>query len=104
MMQLLHQIVAAVEQKAMALGFGESKAFAGGSCKDLFCEDQERCSVVAENIPCRHADVARLSMSGFGIDVTQFMISSGWPASKAEKSALSDKDATSWVAGLVLLA
>jgi hypothetical protein len=31
-MRLLHQIVATVEQKAIELGFGKSKAFAGGSC------------------------------------------------------------------------
>ena len=53
-MQLLHQIVATVEQKAIEMGFGKSKAFAGGSCKELFCDDQENCCVVAENKPCRH--------------------------------------------------
>jgi len=31
-MQLLHQIVAAVEQKAIETGFKNSKGFAGGSC------------------------------------------------------------------------
>jgi len=103
-MQLLHHIVAAVEQKAIEIGFGKSRAFAGGSCKELFCEDQEKCCVVAENKSCRHIDLARPSMSGFGIDVTQLMLSSGWSAPKAEKSNLSDKDATSWVAGLIMLA
>ena len=103
-MQLLHQIVAAVEQKAVEAGFEKSKAFAGGSCKELFCEDQENCCVVVENKPCRHIDVARPSMSGFGIDVTQLMLSCGWPAQKAEKSNGSDGNTTSWVAGLILLA
>jgi predicted metal-binding protein len=103
-MQLLHQIVAAVEQKAIEIGYGKSKAFAGGSCKELFCEDQKECCVVAENRPCRHIGCARQSMSGFGIDVTQLMLSSGWSVPKAEKSNLSDKDATSWVAGLIMLA
>ena len=102
-MQLLHQIVAAVEQKAIEIGFKNSKGFAGGSCKELFCDDQEKCCVVAENKPCRHIEFARPSMSGFGIDVTQLMLSSGWSAPKAEKSNLSDKDATSWVAGLIML-
>ena len=37
-MQLLHKIVAAVEQKAIEIGFSKSKAFAGGSCKTLFCK------------------------------------------------------------------
>jgi len=102
-MQLLHHIVAAVEKKAIETGLEKSKAFAGGSCKDLFCEDQETCCVVAENKPC-HISHARPSMSGFGIDVTQLMLSSGWPAPKAEKTTLPAKDATSWVAGLIMLA
>ncbi len=101
--QLLHHIVAAIEQKAMEIGFKNSKGFAGGSCKELFCDDQENCCVLAENKPCRHNEIARPSMSGFGIDVTQLMKSSGWSAPKAEKSNLSDKDASSWVAGLILL-
>jgi predicted metal-binding protein len=103
-MQLLHKIVAAVEQKAIESGFEKSKAFAGGSCKDLFCEDRETCRVLSENKSCRHPATARPSMSGFGIDVTQLMLSSGWPAPKAEKSNLSDKDPTTWVAGLIMLA
>lgn len=102
--QLLHQIVAVVEQKAIGLGFEKSRAFAGGSCKELFCDDQESCCVLAENKPCRHSEIARPSMSGFGIDVIQLMQSSGWPAPKAEDSNLSEKDATSWVGGLILLA
>jgi predicted metal-binding protein len=103
-MQLLHKIVAAVEQKAIKMGFGKSKAFAGGSCKELFCNDQEKCCVVIENTPCRHIESARPSMSGFGIDVTRLMMSSGWSALKAKDTNLSDKDAVSWVAGLILVA
>ena len=102
-MQLLHQIAAAVEQKAIEIGFTNSKGFAGGSCKELFCDNHEKCCVLAENKPCRHIELARPSMSGFGIDVTQLMLSSGWSASKSEKSNLSDEDATSWVAGLIML-
>jgi len=103
-MQLLHQIVAAVEQKAINSGFKKSKGFAGGSCKDLFCEEHEKCCVLAENKPCRHPASARPSMSGFGINVTLLMASSGWSAPKAEKSDVSDKNAISWVAGLILVA
>jgi predicted metal-binding protein len=103
-MQLLHQIVAGVEQKAVISGFKRSRGFAGGSCKDLFCGEHETCCVVSENKPCRHPVSARPSMSGFGINVTALMTASGWPASKAKKSESSDKDATSWVAGLILVA
>lgn len=103
-MQLLHQIVAAIEQEAVRMGFAKSRGFAGGSCKDLFCDDQENCCVVAENETCRHNTLARPSMSGFGVDVTRLMHASGWNATKAVASDLADKDDTSWVAGLVVLA
>jgi len=103
-MKLLHQVVAAVEQKAIEMGCENSKGFAGGSCRELFCDDQETCCVVAENKPCRHIDDARPSMSAFGIDVTQLMLSSGWPAQKAENKNSSDKDVLSWVAGLIMIA
>lgn len=103
-MRLLHQIVAGVEQKAIETGFEKSKAFAGGSCKELFCEDQANCRVLTENGPCRHIESARPSMSGFGIDVTKLMASCGWQGQKAEESDAADKPSTSWLAGLVLLA
>lgn len=103
-MQLLHKIVSAVEQKAVELGFKKSKAFAGGSCKQLFCGDQEKCCVLAENKPCRHMEFARPSMSGFGIDVTQLMVSSGWASQKAKNDNSSNKDELSWLAGLIMLA
>lgn len=103
-MRLLHQIVAAVEQKAIETGFKKSKAFAGGSCKELFCEDHKTCCVVAEDKPCRHSEAARPSMSGFGIDVVQLMKSSGWSAPKANNANVSDQDDLSWVAGLIMIA
>jgi len=102
-MQLLHLIVSGVEQKAIEMGFTKSKAFAGGSCKDLFCEDSEKCCVVEENRPCRHIESARPSLSGFGVDVTLMMKSSGWSSSKAKNSNESRKDDTTWVAGLIML-
>jgi predicted metal-binding protein len=103
-MQLLHQIVSGVEEKAVILGFERSSAFAGGSCKDLFCEDQEDCCVIHGHQMCRHKEVARPSMSGFGIDVTQLMKSSGWPGLKAKNTDIAENDALTWVAGLILLA
>ncbi len=53
-MELFHQVVAVVKQKAIEFGFSESKAFAGGSCKELFCGDQKSCCVLSENKTCRH--------------------------------------------------
>lgn len=103
-MKLLHQIAAEVEQRAAAMGFDNARGFAGGSCKELFCDDQAACCVLTDNKPCPHEASARPSMSGFGIDATRLMKSCGWASAKAEKSQLSEKDDTSWLAGLVMLA
>lgn len=74
-----------------------------GYAKNYFVVTDEICSVLAGHKPCRHIEFARPSMSGFGVDVTRLMASSGWSAPKEEKSDLSGKDATSWVAGLIML-
>lgn len=103
-MRLLHEIVSTVELNARDTAFEKSRAFAGGSCKDLFCEDQQDCCVVTKNEPCRHIELARPSMSGFGVDVTQLMLSCGWSGQKAEQSNVPDSKSESWVAGLILLA
>ena len=103
-MALLHEIVAGVEIKAIAMGYRESKAFAGGSCKKIFCYDQPDCRVLTARKPCRHPQSARPSMSGYGIDVARLMISCGWPANAAAAVDASDKQSMSWVAGLILVA
>jgi predicted metal-binding protein len=101
-MRLLHQVVAGIEKKAIELGFSQSKAFAGGSCKKLFCEENKRCCVVADKLPCRHMNEARPSMSGFGIDVIQLMNTSGWPVVKTNQSKGGSQE-SGWLAGLVLI-
>lgn len=101
-MRLLHTVVAGIEKKAVDLGYPKSRAFAGGSCKSLFCKDYETCSEIDDRQPCRFKNDARPSMSGFGIDVVKLMESSGWSSKKAELNP-SDDD-ISWVAGLVLIA
>jgi predicted metal-binding protein len=102
-MKLLHQVVAGVEKKAIEFGFSQSKAFSGGSCKQLFCEENKTCCVVADKLPCRHIDEARPSMSGFGVDVIQLMNKSGWPVVKAKQNKGGHEE-SSWLAGLVLIA
>ncbi|MEW6184974.1 MAG: DUF2284 domain-containing protein [Thermodesulfobacteriota bacterium] len=101
-MGLLHEIVAGIEQEAVQGGFSRAKAFAGGSCKQIFCQDQEDCQVLSNGGKCRNPDQARPSLSGFGINVSQLMKVCGWPAEiKSKTESLTDP--LSWVAGLVLL-
>ena len=103
-MQLLHEVVARVEEKAVSMGYSGSRAFAGGSCKELFCSEHATCCVLDAQGLCRHPQSARPSMSGFGIDVTKLMQSAGWPSNKANRSQTSDGESMTWVAGLILIA
>jgi predicted metal-binding protein len=103
-MQLLHEVVASVEKKAADMGYSGSRAFAGGSCKELFCSEHATCCVLDGQGLCRHPQSARPSMSGFGINVTQLMQSAGWPFIKATRQEASNEESMTWVAGLILIA
>ncbi len=101
-MALLHEIVAGVEIAAMHMGYVQSKAFAGGSCKNIFCSDMNGCRVLSGGV-CRNPQLARPSMSGFGINVAQLMDDCGWPSDINVKEKNYDGESMSWVAGLVLI-
>jgi len=103
-MQLLHEIVAGVEQTAAEMGYLGSKAFAGGSCKNLFCQDEADCLVLSDNGNCRYPQLARPSMSGFGINVAKLMQSAGWSGEKTTPEDAADAESMSWVAGLIVIA
>lgn len=103
-MGLLHEIVSGVERKAAQMGYIGSKAFAGGSCKKIFCHDHEACRVLSKKGECRNPQSARPSMSGFGINVAELMQSGGWSAEKATPEQTSDAESMTWVAGLVVIA
>ena len=101
-MVFLHEIVSGVEQAAWSLGYKQSRAFAGGSCKELFCSTYPGCQQLDSSEGCRNPDKARPSMSGFGIDVGHLMILAGWPEKQVGKIKEEDQS-MSWVAGLVLV-
>ena len=103
-MGLLHEIVAGVEQKAIDLGYDRSKAFAGGSCKDIFCHGHAVCAELTMKGECRNPKSARPSMSGFGINVTRLMQSAGWQAPIASREQASLENSMTWVAGLIVIA
>lgn len=97
--QLLHEVAAGIEMAVVSLGFQGASAYAGGSCKNIFCDAKARCRVVDEKKPCRHPHKARPSMSGFGIHVAKLMEAAGW-----KDADQSGKEEMSYVCGLVLLA
>lgn len=105
--RLLHEIIAAVERKAGSLGYGLSKGFAGGSCKQLFCHDKAECRVVNQKKDCRHPKQARPSMSGHGINVSRLMKAAGLNITQAAHKKNEEngpvQDDMSSVAGIVLI-
>jgi predicted metal-binding protein len=103
-MQLLHEIVSGVEKTASEMGYIGSKAFAGGSCKDLFCHDEMDCLVLSDKGECRYPQLARPSMSGFGINVAKLIKSAGWSGEKVAPEDAMDAESMSWVAGLIVIA
>jgi predicted metal-binding protein len=102
-MKLLHETAAKIEQSAFEMGFTHSKAFAGSSCKKIFCHEHAACQVISGNGKCRNPQSARPSMSGYGINVSKLMASAGWPSKITKQQGETDEDSMSWVAGLILI-
>lgn len=101
--QMLHDLAAGLETEARRLGFSRARAFAGGSCKSVFCNDRPGCSELESPGSCPFSDRARPSMSGFGIDVAGLIKTAGWEKeSFLEKKGLS-KEKQSGIYGLILL-
>lgn len=82
--RLLHEIGSSIENKAKQMGYAKSRAYAAGSCKKLFCEEHLSCNVLSGEGECRNPDIARQSMSGFGINVRKLMELAGWNSEKPE--------------------
>ena len=102
-MRLLHEIVAGIEHAAVKMGYCKSKAFAGGSCKKIFCHDRADCPSLSDAGECRYPQLARPSMSGFGINVSKLMKVCGWPADINTSGSKTHNGSMSWVAGLILI-
>ena len=102
--QLLHEIASGIEKMAVDSGYLDAKAYAGGSCKTIFCNDYAECAVLSGQGGCRNPQSARQSMSGFGINVSKLMEKAGWSDKKSGSDAGDKTEKMSHVCGLVLLA
>ena len=101
LMAFLHELVAKIEIAAEKKGFPHSKAFAGGSCKDLFCFSEANCNFLDGTGKCRNPNKARHSMSGYGVNVSELLKTCGWESNLTVKEQ--GEESKSWVAGIVLL-
>lgn len=101
--QLLHQIAAGIESFAVKLGLENAQAYAGGSCKKIFCYNDNVCLALTEKQKCRHPEYARPSMSGFGINVAKLFETTGWTMTWGTDNTDSNTNIMGNVCGLVLI-
>jgi predicted metal-binding protein len=101
--QLLHEIAAGIETSAIKMGFAGAQAYAGGSCKKIFCRDHAECHALSEPGKCRNPQYARPSMSGFGIDVAKLFKTAGWTMNWVTHTVDSSAVKMASVCGLVLI-
>jgi len=102
--RLLHEVAANIEQAAVERGYPDSKAFAGGSCKQIFCYNHPLCRVLENGEPCRNSRIARPSMSGFGINVSTLMKAAGWTLNWTTRVGHGNTISMGMVCGLVVIA
>ena len=105
----IHRIAATLERAAVSQGWTQVRGLAAGSCKELFCETEEQCPVLAKRLPCRRPDAARPSLSAMGVDFAALAESVGWQFGRIDRPAKPEqstdgKPAMGLMAGLVLLA
>jgi predicted metal-binding protein len=101
--QLLHEIAAHIEMSAVKTGFVRAQAYAGGSCKKIFCHDHAECLALSEKEKCRNPRYARPSMSGFGINVAKLFKTAGWKMSWTARDTDLRETQMANVCGLVLI-
>jgi predicted metal-binding protein len=101
-MGLLHDIAAQIEQHAIEQGYINSKAFAGGSCKMIFCGEQPDCAVLM-NGKCRNPAIARPSMSGFGVNVGKLIEASWWENGDMQNGGAGKRGSIAALYGLILI-
>ncbi len=101
--RLLHELASGIELKAIKMGFSNAQAYAGGSCKQIFCYDFPDCPVLSKNGKCRNPESARPSMSGFGINVARLIKTAGWDEDLITQKPQPAPSKMASVYGLVLI-
>ena len=101
--QLLHEVASGIERAAAEMGFSGARAFAGGSCRKIFCREHRECQALGEGGACRHPQHARPSMSGFGIDVARLFTVAGWEMNWVARHSKDISTRMANVCGLVLI-
>jgi len=101
--KLIHQISAGIERLAKEKGFINSRGFAAGSCKLIFCKEHAKCIVLDTNEECRFPDQARPSLSGLGVNFLELSKTLGWQFEIITKDTKPDDVPMGIMVGMVLI-
>jgi len=101
--RMLHETAATIEQYALDNGYTKAQGLAGGSCKHLFCNDYDTCSVLTGGGDCRFPQVVRPSMSGLGINFFELTKVLGWQINKITKDSNPNDTPMGLLAGIILI-
>jgi len=101
--KLIHEISSGIERLAKEKGYTNSKGFAAGSCKLIFCNEQAECVVLDKNEKCLFFNQARPSLSGLGVNFFELTKIVGWQIKKITKDTKPDEVPMGIMAGMVLI-
>ena len=101
--KLIHEISAGIERLAKEIGYTNSRGFAAGSCKMIFCNEYAKCIVLDKNEDCRFPDQARPSLSALGVNFLELCKTLGWQFEKITKDTKPDDVPMGIMAGMVLI-
>jgi predicted metal-binding protein len=96
---LLHETASAMKDFSLNNGYIDAMAIAAGSCKQIFCERHNACTVITDSGKCRHPKKACPSMSGLGVNFNKISKLLGWDKDSTKKN----EEPTSNMVGIVLL-
>jgi len=99
----LQKTAAAIERQAVQAGFTRARAYAGGSCREIFCHAHDDCPPLLQKGACRYPEHARPSMSGYGIDVARLFETAGWTMRMARPAPEPGETQMADICGLVLV-
>lgn len=100
----IHLIAATIEQAACKNGFVQAKGLAAGSCKELYCQQEDCCLVLSRQAICPHVDKVRPSLSAVGVNFQMVTEKIGWKFDKlTQENSKTNESTMGLMAGIVLL-
>lgn len=101
--RLIHETAAGIEGFALVNGYARAHGFAGGSCKQVFCNEYLDCQALSQIGKCRNPGRARQSMSGMGVDFLKLTKILGWKMEIITSTTNPKEISMGMMAGMVLL-